>query len=81
MGESRADFMARWGIRSDQELRDIVTMLQTVMVSQFRRLRPNWSQQFGEEVLEAVESMPTFRPSTSAPPTGHVLTADEKARL
>ena len=36
MSQSRAEFMAKWGIQSDQELRDIVTILQTVMRSQFQ---------------------------------------------
>jgi len=62
MSQSREEFMARWGIQSDQELRDIVTMLQTVMQSQFRRLRLRWSQEYGEETLQAIESMPTYCP-------------------
>jgi hypothetical protein len=59
MSQGRAEFMARWGIRSDQELMDIITILQTVMRSQFQRLRPKWSQEFGEETLQAIESMVT----------------------
>jgi hypothetical protein len=66
MSQSREEFMAKWGIQSDQELRDIVTMLQTVMQSQFERLRPRWSQEYGEDTLQAIESMPTYYPSTSA---------------
>jgi hypothetical protein len=68
MSQSSAEFMAKWGIQSEQELKDIVTMLQTVMRLQFQQLRPGWSRKFGEEVLQAVESMPTFWPSTSTPP-------------
>jgi hypothetical protein len=68
MSQSREEFMAKWGIQSEQELTDIVTMLQTVMQSQFQRLRPRWSQEYGEETLRAVESMPTYYPSTSATP-------------
>lgn len=49
--------MAKWGIKSEQELRDTVTILHRVMKLEFQRLRPKWSQQFGEDVLEAVESM------------------------
>jgi hypothetical protein len=60
--------MAKWGIQSDEELRDIVMMLQTVMRSQFQRLRPRWSQEYGENTLQAIESMPTYYPSTSATP-------------
>jgi hypothetical protein len=66
--------MARWGIHSDRELRDITTILQIVARSQFQRLRPKWSQQFGEKTLEAVEGMPTYYPSASAKPTARVLT-------
>jgi len=33
---SREEFMARWGIKSEQELRDIIIILQTVMKSQFQ---------------------------------------------
>jgi hypothetical protein len=68
MSQSRDEFMTRWGIQSDQELRDIVTMLQTVMQSQFQRLRPRWSREYGEETLQAIESMPAYYPSTSATP-------------
>jgi hypothetical protein len=53
--------MAKWGIQSDQELGDIVTILQTVMRSQFQRLRPKWSREFGEETLQAVESMRDYQ--------------------
>jgi hypothetical protein len=60
MSQSRAEFMAKSGIQSDQELRDTVTILQTVMWSQFQRLRPKWSQQIGEETLQAIENMPTY---------------------
>jgi hypothetical protein len=66
MSQSREQFMAKWGIQSDQELRDIVTMLQTVIQSQFQRLRPRWSQEYGEDTLQAIESTPTYYPSTSA---------------
>jgi hypothetical protein len=69
--------MAKWGIQSDQELMDIVTILETVMRSQFQRLRPKWSQQFGEETLQAVESMPTYYPSASATPTARMLTGHQ----
>jgi hypothetical protein len=58
--------MAKWGIQSDQELGDIVTILQTVMRSQFQRLRPKWSQQFGEETLQAIESMCDYQYTFSA---------------
>jgi hypothetical protein len=60
MSQSRAEFMAKWGIQSDQELGDIITMLQTVMRSQFQRLRPEWSQEFGEDALKAIENMSTY---------------------
>jgi hypothetical protein len=60
--------MAKWGIQSDQELRDIVAMLQSVMKSQFRGLRPRWRQEYGEDTLQAIESMPTYYPSASATP-------------
>ena len=66
--------MAKWGIQSDQELGDIVTILQTVMRSQFQRLRPKWSQQFGEDVLDAIEQMPTFWPSSPAMPIAQTST-------
>jgi hypothetical protein len=74
MSQSRAEFMAKWGIHSDQELRDIITILQTVVQAQFQRLRPKWSQQFGEETLQAVESTPTYYLSTSATPIARMLT-------
>jgi len=67
--------MAKWGIKSEQELTDIITILQTVMRLQFQRLRPKWSQQFGEEVLEAVERMTPVWAGPSAAPTAHELTA------
>ena len=66
MSQSRAEFMAKWGIQSDQELGDILTILQTVIRSQFQRLRPKWSQQFGEETLQAVESMCDYQYTFSA---------------
>jgi hypothetical protein len=66
MSHSRAEFMAKWGIQSDQELRAIVTMLQTLMRLQFQQLRPKWSQQFGEETLQAVESMRNYNYGFSA---------------
>jgi len=50
--------MARWGIRSERELKDTVRILRAIMKLEFQRMRPMWSQQFGEEVLEAVESVP-----------------------
>ena len=53
--------MAKWGIQSDQELGDMVTILRTVMRSQFQRLRPKWSREFGEETLQAVESMRDYQ--------------------
>jgi hypothetical protein len=68
MSETPEEFMAKWGIHSDQELRDITMILQIVARSQFQRLRPKWSQQFGEKTLKAVESMRTYYPSTSATP-------------
>ena len=61
MIQSREQFMAKWGIQSDQEFRDMVTILQAVMRSQFQRLRPKWSQQFGEGTLQAVESMCAYQ--------------------
>jgi hypothetical protein len=57
MSQTREEFMAKWGIKSEQELRDTIAILQSVMKLEFQRLRPKWSQQFGEDVLEAVESM------------------------
>jgi hypothetical protein len=57
MSQTREEFMAKWGIKSEEELRDTITILQTVMKLQFQRLRPKWVHQFGEDVLEAVESM------------------------
>jgi hypothetical protein len=70
--------MAKWGIQSDQELGEIVTILQTVMRSQFQRLRPKWSQQFGEETLQAVECMPTYCPSTPATPVARMPMGHEE---
>ena len=69
--------MAKWGIQSDQELGDIVMILQTVMRSQFQRLRPKWSQQFGEETLQAVENMPRYYPSASKTLTARMLTGHQ----
>jgi hypothetical protein len=66
MSQGRAEFMAKWGMRSDEELGDIITILQTVMRSQFQRLRPKWSKQFGEETLQAIESMPTYYPGAAS---------------
>jgi hypothetical protein len=67
MSQTREEFMAKWGIRSEQELVDTVTILRTLMKLQFERLRPKWAQQFGEDVLEAVESMDCgWKGSTSA---------------
>ena len=57
MSQTREEFMVKWGIKSEQELMDTITILQTLMKLQFQRLRPKWVQQFGEDVLEAVESM------------------------
>jgi hypothetical protein len=74
MSQSREEFMAKWGIQSDQELGDIITILHAVMRSEFQRLRPKWSQQFGEKTLLAVESMSTYYPSTSATPAPPFLT-------
>ena len=48
--------MAKWGIKSEEELTDTIAILQTLMRLEFQRLRPKWVQQFGEDVLEAVES-------------------------
>jgi hypothetical protein len=36
MSQSREGFMAKWGIRSDQELGDIITILHAVMRSEFQ---------------------------------------------
>jgi hypothetical protein len=74
MSQTRAEFMAKWGIQSDQELAEIITMLQTVMRSQFQRLRPRWIQEYGEDTLRAIESMHTYYPSTQAAhvPTTHL---------
>jgi len=77
MSQSRAEFMAKWGIQSDQELWEIITTLQTVMRSQFQRLRPKWSQQFGEETLQAVENMPTYYPGASTTPIARMLTGHQ----
>ena len=55
MSQALRSFMSKWGIESEQELRDIVTILQTLM--NLQRLRPKWSQMFGEDVLGAVERM------------------------
>ena len=74
MRQAWGEFMARWGIQSSQELRDIVTILQAVMRSQFQRLRPQWSQQPREEALEAIECMPTFRLSPSGIFVAHTST-------
>jgi hypothetical protein len=74
MSENPDKFMAKWGIQSNQELKDIITILRAVMQSEFQRLRPKWSQQFGERTLKAVESMPTYYPSASAKPKARVLT-------
>jgi hypothetical protein len=57
MSQAVRSFMTEWGIESEQELRDTITILQTLMKLQFQRLRPKWSRQFGEDVLEAVERM------------------------
>jgi hypothetical protein len=77
MSQTREEFMAKWGIQSDKQLRDIVTILHAVMRSEFQRLRPKWSQQFGEKTLRAVESMPTYYPSVSATPAARMLTGCE----
>ncbi|MGD0550973.1 MAG: hypothetical protein ABSA81_10600 [Candidatus Bathyarchaeia archaeon] len=61
MSQSRAEFMAKWGIHSDQELKDIITILHAIIRSQFQRLRPKWRREFGEETLQAIESLHTFR--------------------
>jgi hypothetical protein len=66
MSQSRAEFMAKWGIQSDQELRDIITILRAVMRLQFQRLRPKWRREFGEEALQAVESMCDYQYASSA---------------
>jgi hypothetical protein len=77
MSQSRAEFKAKWGIQSDQELRGIITILETVIRSQFQRLRPKWSQQFGEETLQAIENMPIYSPSASAIPMARMLTGHQ----
>jgi hypothetical protein len=64
--------MAKRGIQSDKELGDIITILHAVMRSEFQRLRPKWSQQFGEKTLKAIEGMATYYPSTSATPTSTI---------
>jgi hypothetical protein len=74
ISQTREEFMAKWGIRSDQELGDIITILHAVMRSEFQRLRPKWSQQFGEKTLQAIESMPTYYPSASATPAVSMVT-------
>jgi hypothetical protein len=74
MSEIPEEFMAKWGIHSDKELRDITTILQIVARSQFQRLRPKWSREYGGDTLQAIESMPTYYPSTSATPTARMLT-------
>jgi hypothetical protein len=74
MSESRAEFMAKWGIHSDQELKDIITILQTVIRLQFQRLRPKWRREFGEEALQAIENMSTYYPSSSTTPIARMLT-------
>jgi len=74
MSKSPEEFMVKWGIQSKRELGDIVKILEIVARSEFERLRPKWSQQFGEKTLRAVESMPTFYPSTSATPAAPMLT-------
>jgi hypothetical protein len=57
MSRAVRSFMTKWGIESEEELRDMITILQALMKLQFRRLRPKWSRMFGEDVLEAVERM------------------------
>ncbi|MGD0550828.1 MAG: hypothetical protein ABSA81_09860 [Candidatus Bathyarchaeia archaeon] len=66
--------MAKWGIHSDQELRDIITILQALTRSQFQRLRPKWRREFGEETLQAIEGMPAYYPSASTTPIASMLT-------
>jgi len=77
MSESRVEFMAKWGIHSDQELRDIIIILEAVMRSQFQRLRPKWRREFGEETLQAIEDMPACYPSASTTPIVRMLTAHQ----
>jgi hypothetical protein len=61
--------------RSQQmDLGDIITIFQAVMQSQFQRPRPKWSQECGEDTLQAIESMPTYHASTSATPITRILT-------
>jgi hypothetical protein len=74
MSESPEKFMTKWGIQSKRELGDIVTILEVVARSEFERLRPRWSQQFGEKTLRAIEGTPTYYPSTSAAPNARMLT-------
>jgi hypothetical protein len=74
MSESPEEFMAKWGIKSKGELGDIVTILEIVARSEFQRLRPKWSQQFGEKTLLAVESTSTYYLSSSATPAAPMLT-------
>jgi hypothetical protein len=75
MSQAREEFMKKWGIESEQELKDIIKILRTIMKLQFQRMRPKWSQQFGEEVLEAVEGMTPVWAGPSAAPTARELTA------
>ena len=75
--QSRAEFKAKWGIQSDQELRDIITVLQAVTRSQFQRLRPKWRREFGEETLQAIEGMPAYYPSSSTTPIARMLTGHQ----
>ena len=75
--QSRAEFKAKWGIQSDQELRDIITVLQAVTRSQFQRLRPKWRREFGEETLQAIENMSTYYPSSSTTPIARMLTGHQ----
>jgi hypothetical protein len=52
---TRQEFIAKWGIKSEQELDDIVMILRAVMQSSFKRLRPKWAATFGEDVMKAIE--------------------------
>jgi hypothetical protein len=58
MSQGREDFMAKWGITSEQEMKDIAAILQKIMRMQLKTMRPKWSREFGEDVLKAIERMP-----------------------
>jgi hypothetical protein len=57
---AREQFMGKWGINREEELRDIITILEMLMGMQFRRLRRKRVQEFSIEVIEAIEGTPTW---------------------